>query len=349
MSTPAASRLRVLICEDSKTYSACLTRLLERDPGIEVVGVCESAEQTIARLPALTPDLVTMDLELPGMSGAAAIEQIMAILPVPILVLSGQVERDSHAAVSALAAGALDVMPKADLDMGDLDSSAAQALRKRVRLLCRIRVIRHPRAHFADRGATPASWARAASVIGVVASTGGPPALATMLAGLPATFPLPIFVVQHMSPGFLEGFARWLDGEVPLPVQLAVAGARPCPGVWVAPEGAHLVLTANGRVELDDRTVDGLHRPSGDMLLRSLAAHVGRDAVAVVLSGMGRDGADGLGEVQGAGGLTIAQDQATSAVYGMSRAAAECGAQLVLPIGEISGRLRALRAVRSAA
>jgi chemotaxis response regulator CheB len=248
-----------------------------------------------------------------------------------------------------LAAGALDVMPKSDLDVREPDGPAARALRRRVKVLCRVTVIRHPRAQLAQQRAAPASWTRAASVIGLVASTGGPPALAVMLSELPATFPIPILAVQHMSPGFVDGFARWLDSEVPLPVQMAVAGTRPGPGVWLAPERAHLVLSPSGRVAFDDATTDGLHRPSGDMLLRSLAAGSGREAVAIVLTGMGRDGAAGLGEVQRAGGLTIAQDEATSAVYGMPRAAAECGAELVLPLGEISGRLRALRAVRCAA
>jgi two-component system chemotaxis response regulator CheB len=349
MSTPRANVRRVLICEDSKTYAACLTRLLERDPEIDVVAVCENAEQAIARLPVLKPDLVTMDLELPGMSGADAIEQIMSVLPVPILVLSGQVQHGSRTALAALAAGALDAMPKSDLDIGDLDGPVAQALRRRVKMMCGVKVIRHPRALLSDRRAAPPSWVRTASVVGIAASTGGPPALASMLSDLPATFPIPILVVQHMSPGFLEGFARWLDTEVPIPVQMAVAGALPGQGVWVAPEGAHLVLTSAGRMTFDDVTIDGLHRPSGDMLLRSLAAHRGRGAVAVVLSGMGRDGAAGLGEVQRAGGLTIAQDEATSAVYGMPRAAAECGAELVLPLAEIAGRLRALRPLSCAA
>jgi two-component system chemotaxis response regulator CheB len=348
VNTPVVNR-RVLICEDSKTYSTCLTRLLERDPELEVVGVCETAEQALARLPSLRPDLVTMDLELPGMSGAEAIEQIMSVFPVPILVLSSQIEQHSRAALAALAAGALDVLPKADLDVGDPDGPAAQALRRRVKVLCRVNVIRHPRARLPNRNAVPASWVRAASIVGIAASTGGPQALATILSALPATYPIPILVVQHMSPGFAGAFAQWLDSEVPLPVRMAVGGVRPGPGVWIAPEGAHLVLTTTGRVALDDLTVEGLHRPSGDMLLRSLAASSGRDAVAVVLSGMGRDGAAGLADVQRVGGLTIAQDEVTSAVYGMPRAAAECGAEFVMPLSEIAGRLQALRPARAAA
>jgi two-component system chemotaxis response regulator CheB len=340
VSAPTPVR-RVLVCEDSATYAAGLSRLLEHDREIDVIGVCETAEQAIARLATLKPDLVTMDLELPGMSGVDAIEQIMGVLPVPILVLSGHVERRSQTALHALAAGALDALPKADFNLGDPDGAAAQALRQRVKVLCGVKVIRHPRGRL-NRRAAPAISSRTASVIGICASTGGPQALAAVLRDIPATFQIPILVVQHISPGFVEGFANWLDGEVPLCVRLALPGARPAPGIWIAPEGAHLILTGLGRIALDQTTVAGMHRPSGDVLLRSLASSAGAEAVAVVLTGMGRDGAEGLGDVTRAGGLTIAQDEATSAVFGMPRAAAECGSELVLPLDEIAQRLRTL-------
>jgi two-component system chemotaxis response regulator CheB len=341
VTTPNRSVRRVLICEDSKTFAVGLSRLLERDLQINVIGVCETAEQVIARIPALMPDVVTMDLELPGMSGADAIEQIMGTSPVPILVLSGQVVRESHTALHALAAGALDAMPKADLDLSDPDNAAAHDLRRRIKLLSGVKVIRHPRAHMTRRSA-PASWSRSASVIGICASTGGPQALAAMLAEIPGTFPIPILVVQHIGAGFLDGFTRWLDAEVPLRVQLAVGGAEAQPGVWVAPEAAHLTVTRHGRIALDT-TTGGLHRPSGDMLLKSIAVAAGRTAVGVVLTGMGRDGAEGLADVRRAGGLTIAQDEATSAIFGMPRAAAESGSELVLPLDGIASHLQALR------
>ena len=344
MNTVTVRARRVLICEDSRTFAVGLSRLLERDHEIDIVGVCETAEQAIARLPALKPDLVTMDLELPGMSGVDAIEQIMGVLPVPILVLSGHVERRSQMALRALAAGALDALPKAELDIGDPDSAAAEALRQRVKLLSGVKVISHPRGRLRQR-IVPSYPSRSASIIGICASTGGPRALAVMLADVPATFRIPILVVQHISPGFVDGFAAWLDTQVPLHVQLAVPGAMPAPGVWIAPEGAHLILTAHDRIALDTTTVADLHRPSGDVLLTSLAAAAGADAVAVVLTGMGRDGAEGLRDVRDAGGLTIAQDEETSAVFGMPRAAAECGSELVLPLDGIGQRLRALRPV----
>jgi two-component system, chemotaxis family, protein-glutamate methylesterase/glutaminase len=340
---------RVLICEDSETYAAGLSRLLARDPDIDVIGICTSAEETIARLEALAvkPHLVTMDLELPGMSGCDAIEQIMNRQPIPILVLAGGVQRGSARALASLSAGALDVLSKDALDLRDPDGAEAQALRGRVKVLSGVRVLHHPRAGLNRRdtmnGAGPKGRA---SIVAICASAGGPHAIATVLAELPATFAIPILVVQHMATGFTEGFARWLHDQVPLPVRLAGAGPV-APGVSVAPEGAHLVLSGASRLALDERDA-GPHRPSGDVLLRSVAANVGACGVAVVLTGMGRDGAEGLAEVKRAGGLTIAQDQATSAVFGMPKAAAECGAELVLgaaQIGQRLGRLRAATAV----
>ena len=333
---------RVLICEDSRTYAAGLSRLLERDPEIDIVGVCSTAEQALARLPQLKPDLVTMDLELPGMSGVEAIEQIMGAAPVPILVLSGHVNGASETAISALAAGALEALPKASVDLADFDGPNAVALRRRVKLLSGVPVIRHPRARLRER-AVPASWKRVASVIGIVASTGGPPALAKVLASLPDGYPIPILVVQHIAAGFVEGFATWLDGQVALPVRVAADQAKLAPGVWIAPEGAHLTLNAANRLILDRETVSGPHRPSGDVLLASLAGSAGRAAVGVVLTGMGRDGALGVEALREAGGFTIAQDEASSAVFGMPRAAADRGADTVLALEDIGSRLIGLR------
>jgi two-component system, chemotaxis family, protein-glutamate methylesterase/glutaminase len=348
MTVPAARDVRrVLICEDSQTYAAGLSRMLARDPEIDVVGVCSSAEETISRLAqaGLKPHLVTMDLELPGMSGGDAIEQIMSAQPIPILVLAGGVERGSKTALASLGAGALEVVSKDALDLRDPDGVGARAFRKRVKMLSGIRVLHHPRAGLKrQRAADDAAPTRRASVIGICASAGGPQALVAVLAEIPATFAIPILVVQHIAPGFIEGFARWLDDQLPLPVRLACAG-RGGPGIWVAPEGSHLTLNGGNQLLLDEREHPGPHRPSADVLLRSIAAGAGAEGVAVVLTGMGRDGADGLGEVRRAGGLTITQDEASSAVFGMPKAAAERGAELVLAPLAIGGRLRALRPV----
>ena len=200
-------------------------------------------------------------------------------------------------------------------------------------------MIRHPRARLNGRSSAPGPPALHGSVIGICASTGGPHALATLLSGIPAGFAVPILVVQHIGVGFSEGLARWLDATVPLPVRLAGHGARAVPGVTLAPDGADLVLGPDGILRLDRTTPAGLHRPSADVLLRSIAQRAQSGGVAVVLTGMGRDGADGLAAVREAGGLTIAQNEATSAVYGMPHEAAKRGAALILPLDEIAGAL----------
>jgi two-component system chemotaxis response regulator CheB len=346
--TAVAETRRVLICEDSQTYAAGLSRLLARDPQIEVVGICPDAETTLARLAKLDPKphLVTIDLELPGMSGGEAIERIMNVHPVPILVLAGGVGRGSAQALASLGAGALEVLSKDALDFRDPGGTDARAFRKRVKLLSHVPVLHHPRGgltrdrHTAGGPGTP----RRASVIGICASVGGPPALASVLSRLPASFGIPILVVQHITRGFTEGFARWLADQVPLPVRLAAPGPLAA-GIWIAPEGAHLTLDGARRLVLDRRTDAGPHRPSGDVLLRGVATAARADGVAVVLTGMGRDGAAGLGEVRRAGGLTIAQDEASCAVFGMPRAAAEQGAELVLGPARIGERLRTLQRV----
>ena len=337
--TRARARTRVLICEDSRTFAAALTRTLEHGGEIEVIGVRTTAEAAIADLARLQPDLVTMDIELPGMSGIEAVEQIMSVRPTPILILSAHIGVGSDTAAAALAAGALEAMGKGDLPLTAPESTAAEAFRRRVAVLSRARVIRHPRARLPDRKANRAPKAAPpGAVIGICASTGGPQALLAVLSGIPANFPVPILVVQHITPGFTAGLAQWLDGAVPLPVRLAKHGSALAPGVTIAPDGAHLVLRGR-KLELDRSSPAGLHRPSADVLLSSIAESAGSAGMAVVLTGMGRDGAAGLGAVQKAGGLTVAQDEESSAVFGMPKEAARHGAKLVLPLAAIAAAI----------
>lgn len=331
--------LRVLICEDSATYAAALSRYLEHDGDIQVVGVSPTAEELLVKLPDINPDLVTMDIELPGIDGIEATKRIMSTHPVPILVISAHTRRGSERAVEALAAGALEAMPKAAIKLDELDAPGALVLRRRLRRLAGA----HSRRTLVPPTETPPAAARprqGAKVLGVAASTGGPPALRTVLAELPADFPLPVFVVQHMSPGFTEGLVSWLDGQLSVPVRVAEHGAQADSGIWFAPDGAHLLVEPTLRLKLHEGAPERPHRPAADVLLRSLAESFGAGVVAVVLTGMGRDGAEGIAAVRAAGGVAIAQDQETSAVYGMPRAAAEVGVHAVLPLQQISGFLR---------
>lgn len=340
--SPARPRTRVLICEDSRTYAAALERALSLDPELEVVGVYPTAERAIEALPKLKPHIVTMDIELPGISGLEAVERIMSTRPLPILVLSSYVGPSTKIAAAALAAGALEAIGKDDIDLVDPRGPSAAALRHRIKLLAGVRVIRHPRGKLAPRKPRPLPDAIQAEIVGICASTGGPQALQALLARLPADYPVPVLVVQHMSAGFTEGLARWLDGSMKVPVRLAKDGAPAVPGVWIAPEGAHLVLRPPRRLMLDRTTVAGPHRPSADLLLASLAKTAGPSAVGVVLTGMGRDGALGLQAISRAGGLSIAQDAESSVVFGMPKAAAELGAQHVLSLDAIGDTLLAV-------
>lgn len=337
--------VRVVVCEDSATYRRALVRALEHGGRLEVVGAFETAEATLAALTGLSPDLVTMDLELPGMQGLEAVEEIMGTLPMPVAVVSSHVGAQSEAAAAALAAGALEAVGKDGLDLLDPGSVSAAALRRRLEVVSRARVIRHPRARLrtqASRTNARPGASRTIAAIGICASTGGPQALATLLGALPATFPIPLLVVQHIGAGFIEGFARWLEGSIALPARLAREGAPLEPGVTVAAEGAHLVLSRERQIHLDRSGPARLHRPSGDALLTSLAAVLGSRAAGVVLTGMGRDGAEGVAAMVAAGGLTVAQDEASSAIFGMPQAAAERGAARVLALADIAAELRGL-------
>jgi two-component system, chemotaxis family, protein-glutamate methylesterase/glutaminase len=334
---------RVVICEDSKTYATALKRFLEHDPDIEVAGVFGTAEELLLALDRIDPDLVTMDLEMPGMGGLRAIQQIMGDRPLPILVLSDYAGKGSERAAEAMAAGALDAMPKTGLRLGEHEDVWANALRSRVKRIASIRLNRD-RPRDDDRPSPPAPSdtvleSRGARVIGIGASTGGPPALLSVLRELPADFEVPVLVVQHIASGFTRGLVSWLDSRVPLPVRIARAGGSAARGVWFAPDDAHLRLSASMRLSTDSKTRVGPHRPSLDALFGSLAARVGEGAVGVVLTGMGRDGAHGVEEICRAGGVVIAQDEETSAVFGMPAAAIESGAEVVLPLAEVGGAL----------
>jgi two-component system, chemotaxis family, protein-glutamate methylesterase/glutaminase len=335
---------RVLVCEDSPVYAAALIRLLEQDGDIKVSAVCTTAAEAIAALPRVRPDLVTMDLELPDMNGLKAVEEIMSSRPLPILVLSGLVGMESGRSESALALGALDAIAKDDIGLRDPAGPAGAAFRRRVRILARATVIRHLRAGLKSRPEGQELTHRA-SVIGVCASTGGPQILVRVLNGLPADYPIPVLVVQHIGAGFTDGLADWLNQVVELPVGVAQDGARARAGAWIAPSGAHLKLTSTGLLHLDRTSTPGAHCPSGNVLLESIASAAGRTGVAMVLSGMGSDGAAGAAAVRRSGGLAIAQDQPSSAVFGMPQAAIGLGVELVLSPAEIVTTLLGLKHV----
>ena len=325
------ARVRVLVADDSPLFRELLARVVGDDPGFEVVGSARDGAEAARLARSLRPDVVTMDLQMPEADGFSGIARIMAETPTPILVLTSLPAK--AVTFKALSLGALDLLEKPPPD-ADLEEYG-QTLRSRLRLLAGVRVIRHPLGLRRERGASPPRGARP-SVVAVGASLGGPRALATLLRALPGDFPVPIAVVQHIADGFTEGLAAWLDQECDLRVAVARDGEVLEPGnVRMAPAGHHL-LVGPSRTRLSDAApIDGF-RPSVTALFQSVSEAHGHRACGVLLTGMGRDGADGLVALRRAGGHAIVQDEATSAIFGMPRAAIEAGAaDRVLGLEEI--------------
>jgi two-component system, chemotaxis family, protein-glutamate methylesterase/glutaminase len=339
-------KLRVLVVEDSLTVRRHLCGVLAADSDLEVVAEAENGKQAIELCQSLRPDVVSLDMMLPVMSGLAATEYIMAFCPTPILVVSSSTNRgELFRTYDALAAGAVDVLDK---PLGtESDGEWERRFVAAVKLVARIKVITHPRARLGSMGRPLAMTAgpstdhgdHAARVICIGASTGGPGAIVDILRTLTAPLTIPILVVVHIGEPFGTAFAEWLDGQTEHRVAFARDGERlvaTAGRVVLAPPGRHLVVR-DGRLRLTLDPERHSCRPSVDTLFDSIAGELGASAVACLLTGMGRDGAEGLLRIRQAGGLTIAQDETTSIVFGMPREAAMMGAATrVLPLDEIA-------------
>jgi two-component system chemotaxis response regulator CheB len=349
------TKRRVLLVEDSATVRGKLREVLESDPELVLVGEASDGKRAIELCQELRPDVVTMDMMLPVMSGLAATEYIMAHCPTPILIVSASINRgEVFKTYEALAAGAVDVLekPRGDEPDGSWERKYLQTLK----LVSRIRVITHPRARLRRPEAAPPDVSsypptqRAYGLVAIGASTGGPGAIVEVLRGLPADFRLPVLIVLHISEPFGIAFADWLDTQTSRPVSypkegdlLSAASGR----VVMAPPGRHLILQ-NGRFRLTNDPERHSCRPSVDVLFESLAHECGAATAACLLTGMGRDGAAGLLALKRAGALTIAQDEASSVVYGMPREAVQLNAaQRVLPLSEIAPTLLRLTGRRA--
>jgi two-component system chemotaxis response regulator CheB len=341
-------RIRVVIVDDSLVAREMLSQILSSDAGIEVVGSAKDGREGVDMVAALKPDLVTMDIHMPKMDGLAAVEHIMAYTPTPVLVVSSSVHgTGTGRAFDALALGALEVMKKPEpRDWEDLERIGRDIIR-RVKLLSRVKVITHlsGRKRAGDRAAAsplaPAAVRRVArTLVAIGSSTGGPSALMTVLRGLPKEFPLPILIAQHIAEGFIPGLVEWLDGGCEVSVREAGDGDTPKAGVaYLAPTGRNLEF--DGSVMRFAKPGPGqLYIPSADTLFSSVAHSLKGHAIGVILTGMGNDGAKGLKEMRDAGAATVGQDEETSTVFGMPRAAAELGAvSTVLPIQAIGAEI----------
>ena len=336
---------RVVVVEDSLVQRAHLVDVLEAEGDITVVGEATTAIEAIKLVASLRPDVVTLDLNIPDGGGQYALEQIMANSPTPTLVLSSTVhDAKSVPALEALVGGALLAVPKPS----SWTPAFEKELRRNVRTIRNVPVIRHirgrlrpPAAHPTASGSTASSSTRSTpagtiadtpaparrgdfGVVAIAASTGGPPALAAVLAGL-GSLTLPVLIVQHIHPDFVQGLVDWMARVSPLPVVLAQHGQPLRDGcIHIGPGGRHLRVGPGRKIELSPTPVT-VHCPAADQLFDSVATHVGDRGIGVLLTGMGEDGAAGLAAMHRRRGQTIAQDEATCAVYGMPRAAARLG------------------------
>lgn len=339
------SLLRILVVDDSSVCREAMRTLIEADGDMRVVAEAADGPTGLDLAALHRPDLVAVDLRMPGMDGLELIERLMAETPVPILVVTGDPAGASREGVfDAVRRGALDVARKPDLN----DTRATDALRRRVRQLACVPVVRHlsprQRSTVPPPALGPADPSRRrATAIGIATSAGGPAALVTVLRSLPRGFPVCIALVQHLPAGFTRSFAEFLTERTSLRARViegpTAAGAGE---VLMTDVDAHLVLRPDGRFDAwRADPVDG-YRPSATMMFRSMATVLGHRAMGVVLTGMGRDGADGLLDLRRAGALTVAQDRETAAVYGMPRAAAEEGAaERVLPLDSVGPAIAA--------
>jgi len=346
--------VRVLVVEDSVTVRRHLCDVLRADPEIRVVAEAGDGKQAIHLCETLRPDVVTMDMMLPMMTGLGATEYIMAHCPTPILIVSSSTNRgEVFKTYEALAAGAVDVLEKPTGH--EPDGVWEQNFLRTVKLVSRVRTVTHVRARLGPLGLLPPAphaWSAAqlasrerCRVVAMGASTGGPGAILEILRALPQNFALPLLIVLHINEPFAAAFAEWLDGQTGLRVSYAVDGqllAATNGRVCMAPPDSHLIVR-NGRLQLTRDPERHSCRPAVDVLFESLALEYGASAAACLLTGMGRDGAAGLLAVRRAGGLTIAQDEATSVVYGMPREAVLAGAaERVLALGQIGPTIAAL-------
>ncbi len=329
----------MLVVDDSAVVRSLLTRMLHSDPRLRVIGTAASGAEAVALARSLRPDVITMDIVMPGMDGFAAARRIMETVPTPIVIVTGTANiQEVRTAFAAMEAGALAVLEKPP---GPEDADFARAsgeLVRTVRAMAGVRVVhRYPR-RGSEREPEPVPQLSEITVraIGIGASTGGPLALGELLAALPPGTTVPILIVQHIASGFLGGFADWLSSTSGHPVRIARDGERLTPGmIRLAPDGRHLELDQDERLRVSVGPPEHGVRPSASVLLRSLRESLGPRAAGVLLSGMGVDGVDELARLRAAGGLTIVQDPESAIVNGMPGAAVRAGAAdyVISPVG----------------
>lgn len=349
--------INVLVVEDSPVVREFLINILSADPDIRVVGTAHNGEEALEAARRHRPDVITMDIHMPKMDGLEATRRIMESDPMPIVIVSGSSDpREVATTFDAMEAGALAVLRRPAGIGHPLHEATARDLVQTVKLMSEVKVVRrwsHARRHavLPRKQAPPPPVKMGLTresahirIVAIGASTGGPPVIEAILAALPANFPVPVLIVQHITAGFVQGFIEWLAQSASLPVHLAAHGELMLAGhVYIAPDACQMKVVRGGKIALTgDEPENGL-RPSVSYLFRSVAEVYGCDAVAGLLSGMGRDGAEELRLLKETGAVTFAQDKDSSVVHGMPGEAIRLdAAMLVLPPDKIAAVLTSL-------
>ncbi|MGA9511190.1 MAG: chemotaxis response regulator protein-glutamate methylesterase [Candidatus Sulfotelmatobacter sp.] len=341
----ANSPIRVLIVDDSAFMRTAISRMIASDPNIFIVGTAASGMEALQKIPSLNPDVITLDVQMPGLDGLQTLSRIMDEFPRPVIIVSALTLKDAETTFSALAAGAFDYVPK------ELSSTSLDILHLQNDLIAKIKAA-------ADSGlqrdalviprkptstvtiATREASLSPPAIVAIGVSTGGPKALQEILPVLPADLPVPILVVQHMPSGFTEPFAKRLDSLCSVSVCEAKHGETIEPGmVYIAPAGTHLTVdrgSSRTTLRLSDKPKNQLHIPSVDVMMHSVASAFRSLAMGIILTGMGSDGAQGMKAIHREGGFTVGQDELSCTVYGMPRACAELRIlHRVVPLTEI--------------
>ncbi len=342
--------IRVLVADDSPTARALLVALLSAEPDIEVIGEARDGREAVDMTARLGPDVVTMDVHMPALDGLAATKEIMTHSPRPIIIVSSSTRiGDVELSLEATRAGAVLALPKPRGPLVVPHDGEQRHLVNMVKAMAQVKIVRrHGTPTSSPVVATPpprTRLARPIRLVAIAASTGGPAALLTILSQLPKQFPVPILVVQHIARGFTNGLAHWLGGGTALTVAVASLGDVARAGtVYIAPDDHHLGIQVGTdrvmRLTIDSRAAVGAFRPSATQLFRSAASAMGASTVGVILTGMGDDGVDGLRDLFAAGGHVLAQDEATSVIYGMPCEAVRAGVvHGVVPLTDIAAQL----------
>ncbi|UOF00790.1 protein-glutamate methylesterase/protein-glutamine glutaminase [Bdellovibrio reynosensis] len=340
-----AQKIRVLIVDDSAVIRKMLEKICSSSPDIEVVGTASDPYIARDKLIALKPDVMTLDVEMPRMDGISFLEKVMQHFPTRTIIFSSLAKTGSETYFRALEAGAIEILEKPSLDVSQTLQSLSQTIVDKIKAVAKARLqSTKPVSTVAKPAQTSTSLARTThQLIAVASSTGGTQALKVFLSGMPADIPGTL-IVQHMPPGFTKSFADNLNAMFPFEVKEAEEGDQVVPGrVLIAPGNYHMEIVRSGafyHVKLHQGPALHSVRPAADYLMKSVAKYVGKNALGVVLTGMGKDGAEGLLEMQKAGAYTVVQSEETCVVYGMPGAAVALGAaDKILPLDKIAGDL----------